>query len=86
MLEPHNAAKALAHPLRAAILERLYDREASSVELAGEMGETLGNVAHHVRALHKLGAVALVRERQKRGAVEHFYTATVKITVSQEPL
>jgi hypothetical protein len=28
-LAPHDAAKALVHPLRAAILERLYDREAS---------------------------------------------------------
>jgi hypothetical protein len=29
-----DAATAIAHPLRAAILERLYDREASPVQLA----------------------------------------------------
>jgi hypothetical protein len=30
--------------------------------------------------------VKLVRVRQVRGAVEHFYTATVRITVTQELL
>ena len=70
-LAPHDAAKAISHPLRAAILERLYDRDASPVELAKEMREPLPNVSHHIRALHKLGALALVRQRQVRGAVEH---------------
>jgi len=51
-----------------------------------EMGESLPNVAYHVRALHELGAVALVRQRQVRGAMEHVYTATVRISLSQEPL
>jgi hypothetical protein len=37
-------------------------------------------------ALHKLGAIALVRERQVRGAVEHTYTATVRLSLRQEPL
>ena len=50
------------------------------------MNEPLPNVSYHVRALHKLGAVALVRQRQVRGAVEHTYTATVRIRLKQEPL
>jgi DNA-binding transcriptional ArsR family regulator len=86
VLSPANAAKAIAHPLRAAVLERLSDREASPIELAREMGEPLPNVAYHVRELHKLGAIALVRQRQVRGAVEHTYTATVRILLRQEPL
>ena len=85
-LAPHDAAKAVAHPLRAAILERLCDHEASPVELAREMKESLPSVSYHVRALHKLGALALVRQRQVRGAVEHTYTATVRITLTQELL
>ncbi|MEA2361317.1 MAG: hypothetical protein QOD71_462 [Thermoleophilaceae bacterium] len=85
-LSPPDAAKAIAHPLRLAILERLYDRDASPVELAREMQESLANVSYHVRALHELGAVALVRQRQVRGAMEHTYTATVRITLKQEPL
>jgi DNA-binding transcriptional ArsR family regulator len=85
-LAPHDAAKAIAHPLRAAILNALADREASPIELTKDMGEPLPNVSYHVRALHKLGALALVRQRQPRGAVEHTYTATVRITLTQELL
>jgi hypothetical protein len=48
--------------------------------------KSLPNVAYHVRELHKLGALALVRQRQVRGAVEHTYTATVRISLHQEPL
>jgi DNA-binding transcriptional ArsR family regulator len=83
-LSPANAAKAVAHPLRAAILERLYDREASPIALAKEMGLPIGNVSYHIRALHRLGAIALVRQRQVRGATEHYYTAVVRISVHQE--
>ena len=54
--------------------------------LVRDVNESLPNVSYHVRALHKLGALALVRERQVRGAVEHIHTATVKIRLSQEPL
>ncbi len=83
-LSPASAAKAVAHPLRAAILERLYDREASPIELAREMKEPLGAVGYHFRALAKLGAITLVRQRQVRGATEHYYTAVVRISVHQE--
>jgi DNA-binding transcriptional ArsR family regulator len=86
VLPPADAAKALSHPLRAAVLERLYDREASPIQLAKEMGKPLPNVSYHVRELHKLGALALVRERQVRGAVEHTYTATARISLTQTPL
>jgi len=85
-LPDHDAAKAVSHPLRAEILERLAKREASPVELAKEMGEPLPNVSYHVRALHKLGAVKLVSERQVRGAMEHTYSATVGIRLVQKPL
>jgi len=37
VLPPPDAAKANAHPLRVAILERLYDGEASPVQLAKEL-------------------------------------------------
>jgi hypothetical protein len=50
------------------------------------MAESLPNIAYHARVLHELGALALVRQRQVRGAVEHVYTATVRINLSQEPL
>jgi DNA-binding transcriptional ArsR family regulator len=51
LLPPTVAAKAVAHPLRAAILKALEDREASPVELARELQESLPNIGYHVRAL-----------------------------------
>jgi DNA-binding transcriptional ArsR family regulator len=83
---PADAAKAIAHPLRATILNGLYGREASPIELARELGEPIGNVAYHARALHELGAIRLVRTRQRRGAVEHLFTATVRISLTQTQL
>ena len=50
------------------------------------MGERLPSVSYHVRALHKLGAIRLVRTRQRRGATEHFYTTAVRITITQETI
>ena len=85
-LAPQDAAKAIAHPLRATILNGLYGREASPIELAKELGEPIGNVAYHACALQELGAIRPVRTRQRRGAVEHLYTATVRISLSQRPL
>jgi hypothetical protein len=40
------------------------------------------NVSYHVSELHKLGAIALVRQRQVRGVMEHVYTATVRESAS----
>jgi hypothetical protein len=37
----------------------------------------VGRVSHHVRTLARIGAIELVSTRPRRGAVEHFYRATV---------
>jgi|SRR5215204_2219357 len=69
-------AKALSHPLRQRILERLSGGgETSPKELAGALDEPLGNVAYHMRTLHRLGFIELVGTRQVRGALEHHYRA-----------
>lgn len=49
--------------------------EASPKEIAGHLGEKLGNVSYHVRILARLGLIELVRETPRRGAVEHHYRA-----------
>jgi DNA-binding transcriptional ArsR family regulator len=85
-LATHDAAKAVAHPLRVTILELPDGRVASPIELARELDETIGNVAYHARILRRLGAIRLVRTRQVRGAVEHFHTAAVRITITQEAI
>lgn len=69
-------AKALAHPLRTRILAALEGRIASPSELAGELDAPLGVVSYHVRRLVSLGFLKLVRREPRRGAVEHYYTAT----------
>jgi DNA-binding transcriptional ArsR family regulator len=67
-------AKALAHPLRTRILTALEDRTASPSELADELGAPLGVISYHVRRLHALRFLRLVRRVPRRGAVEHYYT------------
>jgi len=69
-------AKALSHPVRSRILSRLNERVASPNELSQEMGEPLGNVSYHVRALLDLDCIELVSTAPRRGAVEHYYRAT----------
>src|SRR4051794_7535192 len=71
-------AKALAHPLRARILQRLGERVASPGDLAAELGAPLGVVSYHVRMLRDYDCVELVRTEPRRGALQHFYRATAR--------
>jgi DNA-binding transcriptional ArsR family regulator len=71
-------AKALAHPLRARILQRLGERVASPAELAAELAAPLGVVSYHVRMLRDYDCVELVRTEPRRGALQHFYRATAR--------
>ena len=71
-------AKALSHPVRQRILQRLSeDGVASPTHLARALGEPLGNISYHVRILLESRYVELVRTEPRRGALEHFYRATV---------
>jgi len=77
--------KALAHPLRARILELIAEREeASPVELARELDQPLATVSHHTRVLRDLRCIELVRTVPRRGAVEHFYRAVALPFLSDE--
>jgi DNA-binding transcriptional ArsR family regulator len=71
-------AKALAHPLRARILQRLGERIASPGDLAVELNAPLGVVSYHVRMLRDYDCVELVRTEPRRGALQHFYRATAR--------
>jgi DNA-binding transcriptional ArsR family regulator len=71
-------AKALAHPLRARILQRLGERVASPGDLAVELGAPLGVVSYHVRMLRDYDCVELVRTEPRRGALQHFYKAIAR--------
>jgi DNA-binding transcriptional ArsR family regulator len=76
--------KALTHPLRVQILHALEERTASPSELADEIGAPLGNVSYHVRQLHALGLIKLVKKTPRRGAIEHHYKAIARAPISDE--
>jgi len=77
-------AKALAHPLRAQILQRLGERVSSPGDLADELGAPLGVVSYHVRILADLGCAELVGTTPRRGALEHHYRATMRPALNDE--
>ena len=70
--------RALGHPLRQQILLILNLRVASPTEVAGELAKPLTNIAYHMKILRDNEAIELVETKPVRGAVEHFYRATMR--------
>ncbi|HZO04859.1 MAG TPA: helix-turn-helix domain-containing protein [Solirubrobacterales bacterium] len=69
-------ARSTAHPLRVSILEILGmdgGRTLSPSELSQELQIPLSNTNYHVTELAKSGLIDMVKQRQVRGATEHFY-------------
>jgi DNA-binding transcriptional ArsR family regulator len=79
-----SVAKALAHPLRTRVLAALEGRTASPSQLAAELEVPLGVLSYHVRRLTALGFLRLVKRVPRRGAVEHYYTATARPPVTDQ--
>jgi DNA-binding transcriptional ArsR family regulator len=81
-------ARATAHPLRVSILEILGidgGRVLSPSDLSRELQIPLSNTNYHVTELAKAGLIELVRERQVRGATEHFYRLPEAATANGSP-
>ncbi len=76
--------KALGHPLRQRVLQALNEGVASPSELSKKLGEPLGNVSYHVKILAECDAIELVKTAPVRGAVEHFYRATIRPYVDDD--
>jgi DNA-binding transcriptional ArsR family regulator len=75
-LDWERLARATAHPLRISILEILGmdgGRTLSPSELSQELQIPLSNTNYHVTELAKAKLIDLARQRQVRGATEHFY-------------
>ena len=67
------------------ILQRLSEAgEASPSAIADALEEPLGNVSYHMRVLRELDCLELVRTEPRRGALEHFYRATVSPWLDDE--
>jgi DNA-binding transcriptional ArsR family regulator len=75
-------AKALSHPIRIRILALLQGEAASPSGLSAQLGAPLSTVSYHFRLLESLGLVELVKTVPRRGAVEHFYRAAVRLQPS----
>jgi len=79
-----NLARVLAHPLRVQILGVLDERIASPSEIARELEAPLGTVSYHVNQLKSADFIELVRTAQRRGALEHYYRATLRPRITDE--
>lgn len=73
--------KALAHPLRVAILDLMNTGEWSPNELKKALNEGLSQVSYHIKVLKDFEMIELTRTEPRRGAVEHFYKATMRTFV-----
>ena len=68
--------KALSHPVRIAILEKLQGRIASPFELSQEMGTSAGVVSYHASTLLRCGCLELVGSGSRGGGIENFFGIT----------
>jgi DNA-binding transcriptional ArsR family regulator len=65
--------KALGHPLRHRILFALGLEAATISQLAKQLDQRKGNIAHHLGVLAEAGMVRIVETRQVRGGTERYY-------------
>ena len=88
-LDYQRIAEAFVHPLKLRILalmaqppppravpEGTPEPGWSPNNLYVALGEPLANVSYHVRQLEKADLIELVAVKQRRGALEHYYTLT----------
>ena len=67
-------ARSLAHPTRVGLLRELAVLgDATPRELAERLGQPLGALSYHVRALRASRMIEVTRTIQRRGALEHHY-------------
>jgi DNA-binding transcriptional ArsR family regulator len=76
--------QSLSHPLRLRILHELNADVRSPSELAREFDEPVPNVSYHVKILLENGAIELVKTQPVRGALEHFYRATMRPQIDDD--
>ena len=67
--------KALAHPLRFRLFERLIDEPRTGKQLADMLGSRPTQLYHHLRVLERSGLIRQVATRRKRGTTEKYFQA-----------
>jgi DNA-binding transcriptional ArsR family regulator len=68
-------ARALASPFRVSILRALSERDATAGELVRDLGLSVTQVSHELKALRDWEIIELVGEETRLGSVEHRYRA-----------
>jgi DNA-binding transcriptional ArsR family regulator len=73
--------RALAHPLRYRIFERLVVQPGCPKAVALDMGLKETRLYHHFRVLENAGLIKRTRSQRKRGAIERTFAATAERVV-----
>jgi DNA-binding transcriptional ArsR family regulator len=71
-------ARALSHPTRVEILEKLQGRIASPVELSRELDSSAGVISYHASTLLRCGCLELVSTENRNGGLENFFAITAR--------
>lgn len=71
-IEPR-LTRALSHPMRMEILNRLRAGAASSSELSEQLGARQGVIAYHAKVLVQYGCLELVHSAPREGAMESYF-------------
>ncbi len=71
-------ARALSHPRRVEILEKLQGRVASPVELSRELDTSPGVISYHASTLLRCGCLELVSSGNRGGGLENFFAITAR--------
>jgi DNA-binding transcriptional ArsR family regulator len=71
--------RALKHPIRRRIMRLLSEPEMnrSPLGLSRDLDVSLSGLSYHIRVLSEMGLIRLVRTRQARGSLQHFYASNV---------
>jgi DNA-binding transcriptional ArsR family regulator len=76
--------KALAHPIRLAIMADAALRPVSAKDMSDTLGEPLPKISYHVRCLADAGLLQPVRRTKRRGAIETHYRAVATVEISNQ--
>lgn len=71
-IEPR-LTKAMSHPMRIEILQKLQDGVASSTELSELLGARPKVIAYHVKVLIQYGCLELIHSTPRGAAVESYF-------------
>ncbi len=78
--------KAVAHPIRIAVMSQAARQPVSAKEMAAELEEPLPKISYHVRVLADAGLLKAVRRTRRRGAIETHYRAVTTVEISNRTL